>query len=183
MLVVLLLGVSVAGAYSWMTGASGPTNPVSVQVPRGATAQEVGSLLEEQGVIRSALAFRVLASFRDIGASLQAGRYELTTNMAIDDVFDALESGPAPKREITFTLPEGLELPEAADHVAEIGLDPERFRRLAESGDFAVPPYLPPGTETLEGFLYPETYSLPRRIDEKGLIERLLQQFRTVAGE
>ena len=182
-LVLLLLGVGVAGAYSWMTGASGPTDPVSLQVPRGATAEEVGSLLEEQGVIRSALAFRVLASFRDIGASLQAGRYELTTNMAIDEVFEALSAGPAPKKEVTFTLPEGLELAEAADHVAEIGLDPDRFRRLAQSGDFALPPYLPPGTETLEGFLYPETYSLPRRIDEKGLVEQLLRQFRTVASD
>ncbi|MDP8957384.1 MAG: endolytic transglycosylase MltG, partial [Actinomycetota bacterium] len=88
-------GAAVFGYYTWATGASGPQRRISLTIPTGSTGAEVGELLEDRGVIRSALAFRLLLRFRGISSDFKAGRYtNLTTNMSITDVLQKLEEGP-----------------------------------------------------------------------------------------
>jgi len=165
------------GIYRYATGASGPSRPVAVEIPTGATSSDVGELLERQGVIRSSLAFRISAQLRGFGSDIQAGAYDLVTNMTIPDVFDVLEGGPLVDT-VSLTVPEGLEVGEVAGEAGTIGLDAEAFRRAATSGRFSLPPYLPEGAETVEGFLFPKTYEFSTEgLDEESVIERLLAQF------
>jgi UPF0755 protein len=177
LLVLLVAGTSVAVFYRYATGASGPSRPVAVDIPDGATADDVGGILEDAGVVRSALAFRVAARFQGVGSSLQAGTYDLLTNMTVPEALGALDGGPVVQTvEVTFS--EGLEVKETAAQAAEsLGLSARAFRDLATSGEFALPPYLPDGAGTLEGFLFPKTYEFPSQVDERGVIERLLAQF------
>src|SRR5919106_6785936 len=109
LLVLVVLAAGAFGLYRYATGASGQTRPVSVEVALGATASEVGELLEDREVIRSALAFRISAQLRGFGSDIQAGAYDLTTNMAISEVFEVLETGPIVEA-VSLTIPEGLEL-------------------------------------------------------------------------
>jgi UPF0755 protein len=182
-LVVLLAAAGVFGVYRYATGAAGPSRPVMVAIPQGATAADVGELLEEQGVIRSALAFRLSAQLRGFGSDIQAGSYELTTNMTVPEVFEVLEAGPVVET-ISLTIPEGLELPQVAAEAGEsLGLDAEAFERTASSGRYALPPYLPEGTETVEGFLFPKTYEFgAESLSEEAVIQRLLGQFEQEAA-
>lgn len=182
-LVLILLGGGLLGAYSWMTGASGPSDPIGIQIPQGANAEDIGTLLQDQGVIRSALAFRIMAQFRDIGSGIQAGRYQLSTNMPLEDVFDVLAGGPAVIREVQLALVEGLELKDVASEVEEqLGIGAREFLRRATSGRYVLPPFLPRGTATVEGFLYPETYSLRSRADADEVIRMLIGQFESEAA-
>jgi UPF0755 protein len=182
LLVLVLAGTGVAVAYRYATGASGPSRPVSVQIPSGATADEVGTILEEAGVVRSSLAFRVAARLEGVGTSLQAGTYDLQTNMTVPDVLDALDQGPIVET-VEVTFPEGLEVEETSAVAAEgLGVSAKEFRRLATSGEFALPPYLPEGAATVEGFLFPKTYEFPVGVDARGVIERLLAQFEQEAA-
>lgn len=182
LLVLVLAGTGVAVAYRYATGASGPSRPVTVEVPDGATAEEVGGILEDSGVIRSSLGFRVVAQIRGLGSSLQAGTYQLATNMTVSEVLDALAAGPAAET-VMATFPEGLEVEEAAAVASEhLGLDQEAFRSAATSGEFALPPYLPSGVGTVEGFLFPKTYEFPAEVDERAVIARLLAQFEEEAA-
>lgn len=177
---LLALVVVAAGAglgYRYATGASGPSRPVTVDVPDGATAADVGDILQEAGVIRSALAFRIAAGFEGVESTLQAGTYDLRTNMTVAQVLDALRGGPVSDT-VTITFPEGLEVREVADLAAsDLGLDPAAVEQAATSGAFTLPPYLPPGTGTVEGFLFPKTYEFPPEADADQIIDRLLQQF------
>jgi UPF0755 protein len=177
LLVLVLAGTGVAMAYRYATGASGPSRPVAVDIPEGATAEDVGGILEEAGVIRSSLAFRLMAQFRGVGSSLQAGSYNLLTNLTVSEVFEVLDDGPVVKT-VTATFPEGLEVGEAAAVASEtLGVDEQAFREFATSGEFALPPYLPEGAGTVEGFLFPKTYEFPALVDEQAVIRRLLAQF------
>jgi UPF0755 protein len=183
LLVVLVLAAGGFGLYRYAVGASGPTRPVSLEIAEGSTAADVGQLLEDRGVIRSAVAFRISAQLRGFGSDIQAGAYRLTTNMPIAGVFDLLEAGPIVDT-VSLTVPEGLELSEIAATVGEsLGLDAGRFEREATSGRYALDPYLPEGTETLEGFLFPKTYEFGTEgLDEPTVIERLLAQFESEAS-
>lgn len=183
LLVLVVLGAGAFGFYRYAVGASGPTRQVALEIAEGSTAADVGELLEGRGVIRSALAFRISAQLRGFGSDIQAGAYELTTNMAITDVFDTLEAGPLVET-VSLTIPEGLEVREIAATAGEaLGLDTMTFHRAATGGDFALEPYLPQGTETVEGFLFPKTYDFgPEGLSEEAVIERLLAQFEAEAA-
>jgi len=183
LLVLVVLGAGAFGFYRYAVGASGPTRQVALDIAEGSTAADVGELLEDRGVIRSALAFRISAQLRGFGSDIQAGAYELTTNMAITDVFDVLEAGPLVET-VSLTIPEGLEVREIAATAGEaLGLDTMTFQQAATGGNFALEPYLPQGTETVEGFLFPKTYDFGTEgLSEEAVIERLLAQFEAEAA-
>jgi UPF0755 protein len=177
LLVLVLAGMGAVVAYQYATGASGASRPVAVDVPQGATTEDVGGILEEAGVIRSPLAFRLVAQLRGVGSSLQAGTYELLTNMTVAEALEALEKGPLVET-VTVTFPEGLELDEMATVASEsLGVNRRSFLTAATSGEITLPPYLPRGTGTIEGFLFPKTYEFGVGPDEREVIERLLAQF------
>lgn len=181
-MIVLVASAGLAG-YRWATGASGQSTPIVLEVEDGSTAGEVGEILERRGVIRSALAFRLAAAVNGLDSSLQAGTYDLTTNMPLADVIDALEGGPRIE-EISVTIPEGYELDMIARRVEDaLGIPADEFQRAARDGDYALPPYLPRNAGTLEGFLFPETYGFPRDVGADQVITRLLSQFETEAKD
>lgn len=183
LLVLVVLGAGAFGLYRYAVGASGPSRPVALEIAQGATAADVGELLEGREVIRSALVFRISAQFRGFGSDIQAGAYDFTTNMAIAEVFDVLETGPLVET-VSLTLPEGLEVRGVATTAGEaLGLDPRTFQRAANGGRFALEPYLPRGTDSVEGFLFPKTYDFGREgLNEEAVIERLLAQFEAEAA-
>jgi UPF0755 protein len=177
-------GAAVFGYYTWATGASGPQKRIPLTIPMGTTGAEVGELLEGKGVIRSALAFRLLLRFRGVSSDFEAGRYtNLTTNMAISDVIERLEDGPKVES-ISVTFPEGYTVEQTAVRAArDLDISRKRFLQFATSGRFSAPPYLPEGKKTVEGFLYPNTYDFVKDIGPKGVIDLLLTSFKEqVAG-
>lgn len=183
LLVLLLMMVGAGGFYLWATGASGDSKPVALEIPEGATASEVADILEEKNVIRSGFAFRVAARLRGVGSSIGAGRYELQTNMRLQEALDVLDEGPIVET-FTVTIPEGLRLEQVAERVAEdLGLDSKGFLDAAKSGKHALPPYLPEEAPTVEGFLFPKTYEFVTDVTEEQVIQRLLEQFGDEVGD
>jgi UPF0755 protein len=184
-LILVLAGAAAAvgGYYAWAIGASGPKEPLTLTIPTGATGTEVAELLEEKGVIRSTLGFRLLARFRGFSAGFDAGKYHMSTNMTVEAVLDVLKAGPFVET-VSATFPEGYTVRQMADRAAdELGVSASQFRKLALSGDYSIPPYLPKGTDTVEGFLFPSTYDFEKDVTAKGVVERLLLQFEREAAE
>jgi UPF0755 protein len=183
-LVVVLLMVGGGLYWQWATGASGPNAHVTVVIPPGASGAHVAELLKEKGVIRSTLAFKLLARFRGFGHGFQAGEYtNLTTNMKISDVLAKLKQGPVAAPSTSVLFPEGFRVTQFGARVQQkLGIEARVFDRAAASGRFSLPPYLPAHTPTVEGFLFPDTYQFLKDISVDGLINRLLAQFKTEAN-
>jgi len=176
-----LLGTGAGSFYLWATGASGPSRPVTVVIPRGVTAAEVSEILVRAGVVRSALAFRLVARLQ--GATIQAGEYDLRTNIRPQEALDALSRGPAPEETVTLTIPEGLRVDQVAERVGGVfPIEPQAFLRDAAGGGHTLPPYLTKAGKGVEGFLFPKTYEFPPDPDADAVIERLLRQFEEEAG-
>ena len=171
------VGCAAAGYYQWCRGASGPKDPLTVSVPHGVSGTDVVSRLKDRGVVRCGLVSKLVVRIRDV--SFQAGAYRLTTNMTLDDALDALEAGPVGPPTVQLTIPEGFRVTQIADRVSStLGLPASEFVDRATSGDYSLPPYLPKGTSTVEGFLYPNTYEFVKdKTSADDVIRELLDEF------
>ena len=177
-LFLALAGAAVAiGGFYWATGASGEQGPVEVTVPVGATGEDVARILKEEEVIRSSFAFRLMAALKGAANDFQAGKYRLTTNMTASDVLAALADGPFVET-VSVTFPEGLTVSETAARANEgLGVSREEMTKAARSGRYSLPPYLPKGAPTVEGFLFPDTYDFLKDATPDAVIRRLLAGF------
>jgi peptidoglycan lytic transglycosylase G len=188
--VLLLALVGAAGGavgyYNWCRGTGTERAPVTVRIPEGATGDDVVRILESEDVIRcGGIVGRLLIQRTGKFDAVRAGSYELETNMTLDAALRIITKAPEPAPTATLTIPEGYRLTQIADVVSdELGLPAARFLDLAESGEVSLPPYLPSGKPSAEGFLFPQTYEFATDgVRAKAVIRRLLRQFEDeVAG-
>ena len=138
---------------------------VKVTISPGMTATQVGQLLENKGVITSATAFVDLVDSRGSQENLRPGTYQLPTRSQLISVVDRLEKGQGSTNTFTVTLPEGLAASQVAAQLAKAGSvkNAATYLDLSKQPDKFVVPKIG-GTQskvtTLEGLLFPDTYSL-----------------------
>ena len=180
LLFILLLVLAAAGAAGWMWYCI--TQPYQgfspegafVTVPHGASSRGVARILESNGVVRSALAFELYAR-RHPRRSLEAGEYLFDHPVSGREVFWKLAKGDV--YEIPFTVREGETLYDIA-HELEAGhfLSAEDFVKAAS--DPMMVRDLDPHARTLEGFLFPATYQLPRHPVAVELTAAMVKKFK-----
>ncbi len=149
---------------------------VIVTIPKGASLSQVGAILQDNGVISSRFVFKIVALIRGEQRKIKAGDYALKTGSDAGDVLDQLISG----RTLMFsiTVPEGYDMFQVANlfQQSEI-MSKEEFIALANDRNFLKE--LGVEGESLEGYLFPDTYFL--RPSEKGdgklIIRRMTQRF------
>lgn len=158
---------------------------VPFKVTPGETGNQVGDDLAAKGLIRSREAFQAYLKISGATPNFQAGDYVLNKGMNIPQLIDAL--GHAVADQFTFTIPEGYTLDRtaskwqaeghgsAADYVA--AANPANWLTY----DFvAARPKVAARKDNLEGYLYPDTYSLNKGATAKDLVKAQLDQFQKV---
>ena len=176
----LLLLLVAAGAAGWLWySVKSPyqgfsSDGVFVDVPHGASRRTVSHLLQKNGVVRSAIAFEIYAR-RHPRRTLQAGEYFFNRPATVKDVFYTLASGNVYSQ--PFIVREG-------ETMFDIGHDLEaaKFMTAKEFIFAATNPEsihnLAPQARTLEGFLFPSTYSLPRHPAASELTADMVKKFK-----
>jgi len=150
------------------------------EVTRGKGLNQIAVELESQGLIRSALALKVLARTRSNDAKPMAGEYELNPTWSARTILARITSGRVVTYEVV--LPEGIRANEIAKRLAAAGLaDADAFLAATEDAEFTRS--LGIDADRLEGYLYPETYRLPRGLTPKEIARVLVQQFEQVWAE
>lgn len=179
--ILLLAGLLVAAGvryYTWCEEASGPRTPIAFTVPEGASGSEVVDALHRAGVIRCGTVSKWLLRRSGLADEIREGSFDLTTNMTPHEAFVVITEPPPPAPTVRLTIPEGYRLTQIAERVEEVvGIPAQAFLGAVDSGEWSLPPYLMAG-ESLEGFLFPETYEfLERGTTADDVIARLLDQF------
>lgn len=171
--------VASAGLVWWEVRPVGPQGgPRTVVIPPGTPAWQIGQHLAEAGLVRSARAFALAATLRRVTGRLRHGEYALRPTQSALEIADILARGAGILHRVT--IPEGFTVAQIADVLAEAGLvDRERFLDLALRGGrrFSRPTLEGLPTDSLEGYLFPDTYHLPRGLDETVVIAHLLDRF------
>jgi UPF0755 protein len=184
-ILVLLLAVVAAGAGLWVTRrVSEPFGAFSgeqfVEIPAGESTIGIGRRLIAAGVVRDEMTFRLAVRWHGRGRSLKAGEYRFTEPASPAAVIDRLAKGDVYLLPLTF--PEGLTAEEMAQLFAQSGLGSARAF-VAAARNPAPIKTIDPEADTLEGYLFPDTYSLPRQIEAEALVERMVRRFTTVFDE
>ncbi|HUF34552.1 MAG TPA: endolytic transglycosylase MltG [Gemmatimonadales bacterium] len=161
-----------------MVAACTGTNPAAerVTLPPGTSFAALTDSLTAHGIIGSRRWFTLLARIRGVDRSVQAGTYEFAPGLSAGEVLDILSEGRAAAQR--FTVPEGLTLHEVAALAAErLGIPADSV--VAAASDRAVVrQVLGFPARSLEGFLRPETYTLPIGIDARELVRVMAESFR-----
>jgi len=186
-LIALLLVVGAVYAanryYGYCQEASGPQDPVTIEIAEGSSGSEIVDELHEQGVVRCGMVSKWLLRQSGKEAEFRAGSFQLTTNMTPDAAFEVLTQPVKSVPVVRLTIPEGYRLTQIADRVEEVvGIPAKRFLKQAEEGGYSLEPYLPADAASIEGFLFPETYQIAKRgTTPDDVIAKLLDQFGTEA--
>jgi UPF0755 protein len=150
-----------------------------VEVPPGAAVAAIARRLEAAGIVERAWIFRVAVWQRGAALSLKAGEYRFDRPLSPVQVVDKLVRGDVYLRTITF--PEGLTMAEMAEIFAAQGFG-SAADFLKAAGDAALLGDLDPAAGDLEGYLFPDTYALPRRAAARDLVALMIRRFRDVTG-
>jgi UPF0755 protein len=140
------------------TAAGVARGPVSVEVPKGATAREVADRLSAAGLIDRPVAFRLYAGQRGVAGRFKAGRYELMAPVSPRQILDALVKGAADEL-IAVTIPEGKNLIDVAELLDAAGIASKAEVVMRATDPTFVSGLGLPGA-SLEGYLFPDTYRL-----------------------
>ena len=146
-----------------------------VEIPAGSGTVSMGKRLADMGVIRSAASFRLAVWMRGAGRRLQAGEYRFDRPMTTAEVVDKIARGDVYVRAITFR--EGLHIGEMAAIFESAGFGTAaEFTAAAKNA--ALIRDIDPAARDLEGYLFPDTYTLQRRATAEQLVERMVGRFK-----
>jgi len=148
-----------------------------VEIPAGAGSRTIGDRLVEAGIVRDPLSFRLGIYISGKGRRLQAGEFRFDRPMTPIEVIDKLARGDVYVINITF--PEGLTVAEMGRIFDTQGLGPASAF-VAAARDPSPIKALDPAARDLEGYLFPETYLLPRRTDAPRLVKQMTDRFAQV---
>ena len=182
LLLLLVAAIAFFSLWIWRyASTSGIRNAaVTVVIPSGAGFQSIERVLAEKGVIRPDLRFSILARLLGLTQRLQAGKYAFGPGETPYDVLAALEAGKVVQEPVT--IPEGANIYQVADILASGGwVSRERFLELIKDPSFIKELGLK--EESLEGYLFPDTYCLRRGQNAEDIIRMMVSRLRDVFSE
>jgi UPF0755 protein len=155
--------------------------PVEVNIPAGSTTSAIAELLRQADVIKTTKAFTREAAANADSAKIQAGRYNLKTQLPAKVALAMLLD---PKNQVhnRMTLREGLRLEDVVTAMAKTsGVPAKDFTAaLKDWKKLGLPTWAKRGAE---GFLFPDTYELPDKPTAKTVLKPIFGQFNNVAND
>jgi UPF0755 protein len=161
---ILLIAAAATGLW-WKNGLS-PINadktPTIFVVNKGEGVREIANHLKTQGIIRDPIVFFLLTRFQGLDKQIQAGDFRINPSMTAQEIATNLTHGTL---DIWVTIPEG----QRADEIADLLKN-------------KIPSYNESWRETLnqnEGYLFPDTYLIPRDADKNLVLSLFKNNFQT----
>ena len=148
-----------------------------VDIPPGAGPASIGRRLVDAGVIRDTLGFRYELTRTGSGRRLQAGEYRFDRPMTIKEVVAKIVRGDVYLQPITFR--EGLTILDMAQLFESRGFGPAADF-ISAASDRAAIHDVDPVARNLEGYLFPDTYAMPRHATAPQLVARMVDGFQKV---
>ncbi|MBI1865441.1 MAG: endolytic transglycosylase MltG [Nitrospirae bacterium] len=180
---LFLAGVATLGAVHLLLALVVPVSwgpaEKEVMIPRGASFHEIARRLKDAGVVRETTIFRAAARWKGLDSRIRHGTYAFPARLSALDVIEYLRQGKIIEQKVT--IPEGFTSFQIADILAEKKFFPrEEFLRAVKDPvvirDMGIPTDFP----SLEGVLFPDTYSIPKGAAPEEVIQMLVDRYKRV---
>ena len=158
-----------------------PGQEVQLNIPEGSSGDDIAQILAQNHIIDNPKAYYAAVEAADAAMSIKPGDYILTTGQDPASVVTQLVEGPNVEG-ITLTIQEGLTVAQTAARVEEtLGIPADEFIAQAKASNYVADyPFLEGAyDDSLEGYLYPKTYSFSEQPTADQVIRTLLDQFQT----
>jgi UPF0755 protein len=148
---------------------------VEVGIPKGATFREAVEIFSKEKLIRNKTLFLIIGRITGIDRKIRAGYYSIYRSMSLLDLLKVLRKGQIIEYEVTVV--EGDSLREIAEKLSEKGIaDKDEFEGLATDKDFLASYTI--AAPSLEGYLFPDTYKIPKGMDAEDAIGIMINTMR-----
>ena len=176
-LFVVLVG---AGVAVWLAVTPfGPESETFVEVTPGSSAMRIGRQLESAGIVRSRYGFYLLRWLKR--GTLRAGEYRFDHPAPLYEVYDRVARGDVFTRAIT--IPEGATVFDIAARLEQAGFGARQEFLGVQANEARLVADFDPGARSLEGYLFPDTYYLPRKATPAQICAAMVRRFRTIAAQ
>ena len=171
---LFLLLVVAAGVVTYrLVAAFGPRQETFVDIEPGTGTPEIAAQLKQAGIIRTKIAFEVLKAYR--GGALKAGEYRFDHRATVSEVYERIAHGDVYTR--TLLIPEGYNIFDIATAVEQAGLGPSAKFLEAEQKDTALIAQWSPHANSLEGYLFPDTYRFSPHAKPETMLAAMVKRF------
>lgn len=166
-LAVLILLITALSSFFWWRWAISPvqSSPGKSQIfviPKGESLSLTARRLENEGLIKSSLAFKILVLIKGLSGQIQAGSFQINPSWAAEEIVHLLAHGSL---DLWLTFPEGWRREEYG-------------RRLAANlDDFSYSEFLTL-TQDKEGYLFPDTYLIPKDASPSAVVAIFTNNFK-----
>ncbi|MEE8715877.1 MAG: endolytic transglycosylase MltG [Coriobacteriales bacterium] len=155
---------------------------VTVTIPSGAGDGDIAQRLQDAGVISSTTEFMSAISAANADGKLHSGTYQMTTGMTASAALDEILKGPDG---VSLTIPEGYTVAQTAARVQDVlGIPQDTFLSQAKASNYVTDfPFLSGAyDDSLEGFLFPETYEFGSDATADTVIRAMLNEYASVTS-
>ncbi len=177
-ILLCLFGIVAYQGYRFLERTpSSDKSDTRIDIPQGASFGEVTERLGEEGLITSQFSFRLLGKLTKRETRIKPGEYRLNRAMRPMDLLDTLVRGDIVQYPIV--IPEGLSSRQIAEVFQTAGLvEAETFMQWVRDEPFIRA--LGFEGDSLEGYLFPETYHFSKQASPKQILTRIVNQFKTI---
>ncbi len=177
---ILIVGGMVAVRqyyYANLKPASSNSRTQSVIIPKGATADDIATILKEKDLIRNKRVFMWYVKTKEVRDSMQAGTYELSPSQGVEEIVSILTHGKIAANLVTI-LP-GQRIDQVRKALIEAGFDEAAVDAALNANVYSSNPALvdkPATITSLEGYLYPNSFQKTNETTPQSIIEQSLQE-------
>ena len=148
---------------------------VEIQIPKGSTFRQAAEIFSQDNVIRNKTFFLVIGRLTGTDRKIRAGYYSIYKSMNLLDLFDVLRKGQI--IEYAITIVEGDSLREISQKLEDKDIvSKDDFMELATDEDYLSSYDI--HAPSLEGYLFPDTYRIPKGMDPDEVIGMMINKMR-----
>lgn len=179
-LIVLLVGAVVVVRHMYnqnLKPVSSSQQTKIVTIATGSSVKQIAKQLADQKLIHNAWVFEWYVHSKELGNKLQAGTYAIAPSQDLPDIVATLTHGKVATRLVTILPGRRIDQVRAdlindgfSVSAVDAALQPDQYR------DLPVMTYVPKGTKTLEGLLYPDSFQRVEGTDPTLIIRESLKE-------
>ena len=150
-------------------------NNIEIEIPYGTTFREVADKLSNKNIIKDRNLFILIGRVTGIDRKIRAGYYSIYSSMNHLDLLRVLRKGQI--IEYTVTILEGDSLREIGEKLADTGIASQQdFEKIVKDEDFLFAYDIE--APSAEGYLFPDTYSIPKGMKPEDAIGMMIKKMR-----